>query len=171
MGVKWPRMSAKHKDCRSKTTKDMSTKLAWSAIISKQHICHILFYYHNNLFLLRSRSKVKVKFSLKWVKKQRTGHISVAISPSDFIHGTKVQPNKAHSMTQVSMILTLGQGQGQRSSSKFSQNGLNTKQLATSLMLFHPQTSSYILSQLFVTHLGVALLFFREFEYLASNFS
>ena len=26
-------------------------------------------------------------------------------------------------------------------------------------MLFHPQTSSYILSQLFVTHLGVALLF------------
>ena len=27
-------------------------------------------------------------------------------------------------------------------------------------MLFHPQTSSHLLSQLFVTHLGVALLFF-----------
>ena len=36
---------------------------------------------------------------------------------------------------------------------------LDTKQLATSLMLFHPQTSSYLLSQLFVTHLGVARLF------------
>ena len=44
-------------------------------------------------------------------KKQRTGHISEAISPTDFILGTKVQPNKAHSMTQVSMTLTLGQGQ------------------------------------------------------------
>ena len=61
-------------------------------------------------------------------------------------------------MTQVLMTLTLGQGQ--RSRSKFSQNWLNTKQLATSLMLFHPQTSSYLLSQLFVTHLGVALLLF-----------
>ena len=29
-------------------------------------------------------------------------------------------------------------------------------------MLFHPQTSSYLLSQLFVTHLGVALLCFRH---------
>ena len=37
-------------------------------------------------------------------------------------------------------------------------NGLNTKQLATFLMLFHPHNSSYLLSQLFVTHLGVALL-------------
>ena len=45
----------------------------------------------------RSRSN----FSKKWVKNQRTGHISEAISPTDFILGTKVQPNKAHSMTQV----------------------------------------------------------------------
>ena len=146
------------------------------------------------------------------MKNQRTGHISEAISSTHFILGTKVQPNKAHSMTQVPMTLTLGQGQrsrsnfpkngekafsptdcilgtkvqpnklhsmtqvsmtltlgqGQRSRSKFSQNGLNTKQLATSLMLFHPQTSSYLLSQLFVTHLGVALLFFNvmfDFSY------
>ena len=38
-----------------------------------------------------------------------------------------------------------------------------TKQLAISLMLFHPQTSSYLLSQLFVIHLGVALLVFFSF--------
>ena len=44
-------------------------------------------------------------------KKQRTGHISEAILPTDFILGTKVQPNKAHSMTQVPMTLTEGQGQ------------------------------------------------------------
>ena len=112
----------------------------------------------------RSRSKVKVKFSHKCLKNQRTGHISEAISPTDFILGTKVQPNKAHSMTQVSMTLTLGQGQ--RSRSIFSQNGLNTKQLATSLMLFHPQTSSYLLSQLFVTHLGVALLCYHYIDLL-----
>ena len=47
----------------------------------------------------------------KWVKKQRIGHISEAISPTDFILGTKLQPNKLHSITQVSMTLTLGQGQ------------------------------------------------------------
>ena len=46
----------------------------------------------------------------------------------------------------------------QRSKSKFPQNGLDIKQLAISRMLFHPQASSYLLSQLFVTHLGVALL-------------
>ena len=89
-------------------------------------------------------------------KKLKTGHISEAISPTNFILGTKAQPNKAHLMTLVPMTLTLGQGQ--RSRSFFSQNGLNTKQLATSLMIFHPQTSSYLSSQLFVTHLGVALL-------------
>ena len=107
----------------------------------------------------RSRSKVKVKFSQKWVKNQRTGHNLDAISPTDFILGTKVQRNKAHSMAQVPMILT--KGQGQRSMSKFSQNGLNDK-LAISWMLFHPQTSSYLLSQHFVTHLGVALLCFFQ---------
>ena len=46
-------------------------------------------------------------------KKQRTGPTSEAISPTDFILGTKVQPNNAHSMTQVPMTLTEGQGQGQ----------------------------------------------------------
>ena len=75
----------------------------------------------------RSRSN----FFQKCIKNQRTGHISKAISPTDFILGTKVEPNKAL-------------GQGQRSRSNFSQNGLNTKQLATSLLLFHPQTSSYL---------------------------
>ena len=44
------------------------------------------------------------KFSQKWVKKQRIGYISEAISPTDFILGTKVQPNKLHPMTK-------GQGQ------------------------------------------------------------
>ena len=69
--------------------------------------------------------KVKVKgqgqIFPKWVKNQRTGHISEAISPTDFILGTKVQPNKAHSMAQVSMTLT--QGQSQRSRSNFPKNG------------------------------------------------
>ena len=77
-------------------------------------------------------------------KKQRTGHISEAISPTDFILVTKVQPSNDPS----------AYGIDQRS--KFPQNWLNTKQ---SWMLFHPQTSSHLLSQLFVTHLGVALLF------------
>ena len=40
------------------------------------------------------RSQVKVKFSPKWVKNQRTGHISEAILPTDFILGTNVQLNK-----------------------------------------------------------------------------
>ena len=43
---------------------------------------------------------------------------------------------------------------------------MNNKQLAISFMLFHPQTSSYLLSQLFVTHLGVALLYIYLFMYL-----
>ena len=47
----------------------------------------------------RSKVKVKVNFSPKWVKIQRTGPISEAILPTDFILGTKVQPTKAHSMT------------------------------------------------------------------------
>ena len=62
-----------------------------------------------------SRSKVKVKFSPKWVKKQKFGYVSEAILPTNFILGTKVQPNKAHSMTQVLMTLTQGQGQMSRS--------------------------------------------------------
>ena len=63
---------------------------------------------------------VKVKFSQKLVKCQRTGHISEAISSTDFILGTNVQPNKAHSMTHVPMTLT--KGQGQRSRSNFPKN-------------------------------------------------
>ena len=47
-------------------------------------------------------------------KNQRTGHISEAISPTDFILGTKVQPNKTHSITQVPMTLTK-KDQGQKS--------------------------------------------------------
>ena len=39
------------------------------------------------------------------------GNISDAISPTDFILSTKVQPNKAHLMTHVPMTLTQGQGQ------------------------------------------------------------
>ena len=53
-----------------------------------------------------SRSNVQ-----KLAKMYKMGHISDAISPSDFILGTKVQPNKAHSMTQVQMTLTKGQSQ------------------------------------------------------------
>ena len=64
----------------------------------------------------RSRSN----FS-KMGKNQRTVNISNAISPTDFILGTKVQPNKTPSMTQVPMTLTLGQGQ--RSRSNFPKNG------------------------------------------------
>ena len=91
--------------------------------------------------------------NINWVKKQRTGHISEAISPTDFILGTKVQPNKVHSMTQLPKTLTKGRGQ---ISLKM---GKNTKELFISRGLFHPQTTSYLLSQLFETHFGVALLF------------
>ena len=62
--------------------------------------------------------KVKVKdqghIFPKWVKNQRTDHISEAISPTDFIFGANVQPIKAHSMTQVMMTLTKCQGRRSR---------------------------------------------------------
>ena len=48
-----------------------------------------------------------------------TGHISDAISPTDFILGTKAKPNKAQSMTQLPMNLTVGQS----SKSNFPKNG------------------------------------------------
>ena len=48
-------------------------------------------------------------------------HISKPIWPTEFILGTKLQPNKVHSMTLVPMTLT--QGQGQRPRSNFPQNG------------------------------------------------
>ena len=51
--------------------------------------------------------------------------MSDAISPTDFMLGTKVQPNKAHSMTQVQMTLT--KGQGQRSRSNIAKNGKKKK--------------------------------------------
>ena len=89
----------------------------------------------------RSRSKVKVKCFQKWVKNQRIGHISEAISPTDFILATKIQPITGHPMIQVPITLTVGQ----RSKLVFPQNGLNTKQLAIFWMLFQPQTSSYLL--------------------------
>ena len=57
-------------------------------------------------------------FSPKSVKIQRTGHISEAVSPTDFILDTKVQPNKVHSMTQMPMTLT----EGQRSRLNFPKN-------------------------------------------------
>ena len=88
--------------------------------------------------------KVKVKgqgqiFTKMDKKPQRTGLILEAISPTHFILGTKVQPSKAHSMTQVSMTLTLSQGQ--RSRSNFPQNALKNKELVISRRLFHLQTS------------------------------
>ena len=72
-------------------------------------------------------------------KNQRIGHISDANSSKDFILGTKVQPNNAHSITQAQMTLIFGQGQ--RSRFKFPHNVLTTKQLAISWMLYHSQTS------------------------------
>ena len=60
----------------------------------------------------RSRSNVQ-----KFAKIYKMGH---AISPTDFILGTKVQHNKAHSMTQVPMTLIKVKGQGQN----FSKMGL-----------------------------------------------
>ena len=62
----------------------------------------------------------RLNFPKMGKKKQRTGHISEAISPTDFILGTKVLLNKAHLMTQVPMTLT--KGQGQRSRSNFPKN-------------------------------------------------
>ena len=41
---------------------------------------------------------------------KKMGKILDAILPTDFILGTKIQPNKAQLMTQVPMTLTFGQG-------------------------------------------------------------
>ena len=59
----------------------------------------------DDLDLHRSRSNVQ-----KMAKIYKMGHISGAISLTDFILGTKVQPTKTHSMTQAPMTLTFGQG-------------------------------------------------------------
>ena len=42
---------------------------------------------------------------------QKICHFSDPVTPTDFILGINVQPNKAHTMTQVSMTLTEGQDQ------------------------------------------------------------
>ena len=68
----------------------------------------------------RSRSNVQ-----KLAKIYKIGHISDAISPTDLILGTQVQPNKTHSMIQVPMTLTLGHGE--RSRSNFPKNGKKLK--------------------------------------------
>ena len=65
----------------------------------------------------------------------KMGHILDAISPTDFILGTKVQPNNAHSMTQVPMTLTFSQGQ------IFPKMGKIPKNWSYLKRLFHLQTS------------------------------
>ena len=65
---------------------------------------------------------------------------------------------------QSIILINHFKGQGQSSRSKFLQNGLNTKQLAVSLKQFHPQTSSHLLSHLFVTHSGVARMLLKFYE-------
>ena len=146
-------------------------------------VCSILQFY----FSLKSETDIlfswtKVKIFPKWVYL--------------VIFGIKVQPNKAHSMTQVMMTLTEYQGQNfpkmgkilnnwpaisrmlfhlqtsylvqpnnlQRSRSNFPKKGKMIKELAISWMLFKPQTSSHLLSQVFVAHLGVSLLFSFWFD-------
>ena len=51
---------------------------------------------------------------------KKTQRTLEAISPTDFLLGTKVQPNKAHSMTQMPMPLIFGQDK--RSRSNFPKN-------------------------------------------------
>ena len=65
-------------------------------------------------------------------KKLTIGHISNATSFTDFILGTKVQPNKSHFMTQV--VKTLNEGQGEI----FIKFGKKNLQLTISMMLIHP---------------------------------
>ena len=66
------------------------------------------------------KKKKKTKELVKLAKIYKIGHISDAISPTDFILGTKVQLNKAQSMAQV--LMTLTEGQGQRSMSNLPLN-------------------------------------------------
>ena len=60
---------------------------------------------------VKVKGQAQGQFFRKMGKKPKNGHISEAISPIHFILGTKVQPNKVHSMTQMPMALILGQGQ------------------------------------------------------------
>ena len=84
----------------------------------------------NDIFFDDLDSRSKVKFQ------GQTGsqvHISKPIGPTDFILGTKIQPNKAHLMIQK-LIQVTGQGQ-------ISKNQPKSTKWAISRMLFHLQTS------------------------------
>ena len=93
-----------------------------------------------------------MKHLSKYNKVKAKGPDVISPTSTDFIFGTKVHSDKAYSMIQVSMVITEGQIFQKK------KKRIKTKQLAA-WMLFHPQTSSHLLSQIFVTHLGVALLF------------
>ena len=82
------------------------------------------------------------------------GHISDAISPTDFILGTKIQPNKAHLMIQVPMTL----GQGQRSRSNFPKMGWMINNWPYVWCYFTHRLYHINYHRFFLTHLGVALL-------------
>ena len=118
----------------------------------------------------RSRSKVKFKFSPKWVKNQRTGHILEAISPTHFIFGTKVQPNKAHSMTHLGIALLLA----------ISLPLVRPTLFHKKLVVKYPiQSQTYCQSKAFFTsfefvqselHIfSLHSIFFLDFPYLYSN--
>ena len=86
----------------------------------KQLDWHLMIYFLMTLNQgQRSNLKVKQETRCIWV------HISKPIWPRDFILGTKLQPNKAHSMTQ--MVMTLALDQVHRSRSNFLQNGKKLK--------------------------------------------
>ena len=50
------------------------------------------------LIQISKNIKLSVKNNYEIIKNQRTGHISEAILPTDFILCTLIQPKKAHSM-------------------------------------------------------------------------
>ena len=80
----------------------------------------------------RSRSNVQ-----KLTKIYEMGHISDAISPTDFILGTKVQPNAFND----SSADDLDRRSRSKVKVKFSQKWEKTKELVISRKLFHLQTS------------------------------
>ena len=67
----------------------------------------------------------------KLAKIYKMRHISDAISPTDFILGTKVQPIKTHSMTQVPMTLTKGKKWGKKTKNWSYLGGYFTYRLHT----------------------------------------
>ena len=80
-----------------------------------------------------SRSQVKVNC----LKNKTIGNISDTISPIAFILDTKVQPNDAYLMTQLTVALAEGQGK------KNLRSCPKIEELAISLMIFQPTTSSW----------------------------